>query len=254
MKLLYLLLPLLSLPLAAQSSFSIAAANKTVVFREIDELTVVGVGGNDLTVEGDSDPGRDARAQGLRRISGSGLTDNTGVGLSITEDGGRILVQQVGGGETAVTVRVPNSASVEVEQTTERGGDLTVREFSGPLDVSMMYHGAHLDNVTGPAAVNVVYDDVTARYDRAPTAETRLHSSYSNVDVTLPAATRADLRLSTSYGSMYTDFDLQVNANLDEADDRPAGRGSETLNGTVGGGGVLLALTATYGNLYLRKK
>ncbi|WP_116127720.1 hypothetical protein [Lewinella sp. IMCC34183] len=267
------LLCCLSAPAWAQQTYTLAAGGKTIEFREIDNLKIVGATGNQMTVEGDRVGGdSDDRANGLRKISASGLKDNTGFGLSVTESGGRILVEQVGSGDREVTVNVPNSATVKVEQSTHRGGDLTVTDFGGSLDVSMMYHKATLNNVTGAVAVSTVYDDIIAIWDSAPTQEVRLHSTYSDVDVTLPASAKADLRLSTAYGEMYTDFDIQMKPNMVEAtpaetSDRRSewraaraelresrGSNGQTLAGTIGGGGPLLALTATYDNLYLRKK
>ena len=262
-----LLLILLAVPLLGQQDFKLAAAGKTIEFREIDQLTIVGGAGSELSVEGRSNPAEaDGRAAGLRRISASGLRDNTGFGLSVTESEGRILVQQVGGDGKSVTVTVPNSATVRVEQSTYRGSDLRVSDFSGELDVSMMYHSVELRNVTGPMAVNAVYDDIVAVWDSPPTEEVRLHSSYSNVDVTLPAATKADLRLSSGYGNMYTDFDIQIKANTTASipqEERRERRDNwnngedfrqNQLAGTINGGGPLLSLTATYDNLYIRKQ
>ncbi|WP_420458246.1 hypothetical protein [Neolewinella sp.] len=262
-----LLLLLLAVPLLGQQDFKLAAAGKTVEFREIDQLTIIGGAGSELTVEGHSNRAEaDERAAGLRRISASGLRDNTGFGISVTESEGRILVQQVSGDGKAVTVRVPNSATVRVEQSTYRGGDLEISDFSGELDVSMMYHSVKLRNVTGPMAVSAVYDDIVAVWDSPPTQEVRLHSSYSDVDVTLPAATKADVRLSSGYGNMYTDFDIQIKANttasVPQEERRERGDNwnngedfrQNQLTGTINGGGPLLSLTATYDNLYIRKQ
>ncbi len=260
-----LLLLCVSTGLWAQADFKIAAAGKTIEFREIDRLTIVGAAGSEMILDGsEQSANQDKRADGLRKISASGLRDNTGFGLSVTESEGRILVQQVGGDGKTITVRVPNNATVKVEQTTHRGGGLSVSDFTGDLDVSMMYHEARLSNVTGATAVNTVYSDIVAVYDAAPTKDTRLHSSYSSVDVTLPAATKANLRLSSGYGDMYTDFDIEVKPNMTPAKatksskdddcncDEKQSRGQ--LVGTINGGGPLLSLSATYSDLYIRKK
>lgn len=248
----FILLCLSTSLLTAQQDFKIAAGGKTIEFREIDRLSIVGGSGSEMIVDGNMNGvDRDDRAAGLRKISATGLRDNTGFGLSVTEVDGRMLVEQVGGSGKSVTVTVPNSATVKVEQTTHRGEGFDISDFSGTLDVSMMYHEVRLKNVTGPTAVNTLYDDIIAVYDAAPTQEVRLHSTYSDVDITLPAATKADLRLSTGYGSMYTDFDIQVKSNMPNG----SGRGEKgQLTGTINGGGPLLALTATYDNLYIRKK
>ncbi|MEM9928379.1 MAG: hypothetical protein AAF840_01045 [Bacteroidota bacterium] len=76
-------------------------------------------------------------------------------------------------------------------------------------------------------------------------------STYQSVDVTLPAATKADLQLRTSYGSMYTDFEFPMKANMNDSHSHE-GRG-QPLNGVMNGGGKAITLSATYKNIYLRK-
>jgi DUF4097 and DUF4098 domain-containing protein YvlB len=143
-----------------------------------------------------------------------------------------------------------------------------VDNFKGELDVSMMYHNVNMSNVYGPVAVNTVYGGIEATYSSGPPAQDlHLHSTYGTVDVTLPKNVKADLRLSTSYGDMYTDFDIDVKANMKEAfkedehdheegrghDDCKGGSNSSGLTGSLNGGGKLISLRATYKDIYLRK-
>ncbi|MEM9928378.1 MAG: DUF4097 family beta strand repeat-containing protein, partial [Bacteroidota bacterium] len=150
-----------------------------------------------------------------------------------------------------IMVYVPNDAVVKVVQSTHRGGDLQIKDFAGELDVSMHYHKVRLSNAYGPLAINTIYGSVEATFSDIPTEDLRLHSTYGNVDISLPKSTAANLRLSTSYGSMYTDFDINVGANMKDGqhqdDDHDGG-----LTGTINGGGKLIALNATYKNIYLR--
>ncbi len=77
-------------------------------------------------------------------------------------------------------------------------------------------------------------------------------SEYQAVDVTIPASTKADLQLRTSFGSMYTDFDFPVKANM--KDSRDHGVKSQPLDGSLNGGGAPITLRAKYQNIYLRKR
>jgi hypothetical protein len=54
---------------------------------------------------------------------------------------------------------------------------------------------------------------------------------------------------------MYTDFDIEVKANGDQAErssDHDS-HGDGRMTGLINGGGKLVSLTATYRNIYLRK-
>ena len=79
-------------------------------------------------------------------------------------------------------------------------------------------------------------------------------SNYQSVDVTLPADVAADLRLSTSYGNLYTDFDFIIPANGTTGHQRDHGHGKEMVKGSLNGGGRIISLTSPYKNVYLRKR
>jgi hypothetical protein len=264
---------LVSVSLFAQAEHKVSVDGKTIVFEEIDHLTLVGYDGKDLKISRASggNSNVDDRANGLRKISAGGKTDNTGFGLNSQEVNGEVVISQVGKGDGKILIQVPNSAVVRVEQSTYRGGDLSVSNFKGELDVSMHYHKAILSNVYGPLSVNTIYGSIEATFSGGPpTEDIRLHSTYQDVDLTLPNNTSADLRLNTSYGSMYTDFDLDVKANMDEGfkkDDHNHEEGhghcheeckggehdNGWLTGSINGGGKLISVTASYKNIYLRK-
>ncbi|MEL6357896.1 MAG: DUF4097 family beta strand repeat-containing protein [Bacteroidota bacterium] len=195
---------------------------------------------------------RDERARGLRKISASGRQDNTGFGIAVSEEDGKIIVEQVGSENSRVTIQVPNSATVKVTHNTQYGSKIKVKDFSGELDISLSYNSVELENTTGPIAVNTIYGTIVAKYAQEPTNDIRLHSTYSDVDLSIPAATKANVQLSTSYGSMYTAFDINVKSNLSSND--CGGCGTGDLRGTINGGSDnLISITATYDNIYLRE-
>ncbi len=248
---------LFSLLLSAQPEHKVAVGNKIIEFSEIDNLMVVGYDGDELKLSKENaNQHVDERAQGLRKISASGKTDNTGLGLSSQGLDDRVLIEQVGKGEGKIVAYVPNKSVVKVTQSTYQGGDFNVSNFGGELDVTMHYHNVNLNNAYGPLSINTIYGSILASFsDGPPTEDIRLHSTYQNVDVRLPNNTQADLKLKTSYGSMYTDFDIEVKANGDQAErssDHDS-HGDGRMTGLINGGGKLVSLTATYRNIYLRK-
>lgn len=249
----FLLLPLclfFSLTLLAQAEHRVAVNGRVIEFKELDHLTIVGYDGDELKISRDSEDGsrKDERSKGMRKISASGKQDNTGFGLSAQGMDDRVVIEQVGKGDGKLLIQVPNDAVVEVVQSTWRGGGFDAKNFSGELDVSMAYHHVNLTNCYGPLSINTIYGGVDATFSAGPPKEDiHLHSTYGNVDITLPNNTAANLRLKTSYGSMYTDFDLDMKANGTEE------VSNERLTGTINGGGKLIALKASYKNIYLRK-
>ena len=81
------------------------------------------------------------------------------------------------------------------------------------------------------------------------------------VDVTLPPAVRANVKLRSDHGDVFTDFDIQMTA----AKEPPVGRDSRqsggryrlevdrSLYGTINGGGPEFELRSFNGNVFLRR-
>ncbi|MEM9835374.1 MAG: hypothetical protein AAF828_02660 [Bacteroidota bacterium] len=240
---------LFALSVSAQRDvYSIAANGKTIEFINIGKATIVGTDAAELSIDHSGDRRSHDKAKGLRKISASGRQDNTGFGVSVTEKDGVIQIEQVGSKNSRIQVSVPHSATIKFESSGHQGGKLEVSDFEGELDVSMQYHRVYLKNTTGPVAVNTIYGGITAVFEKVPTGNVQLLSAYSDVDLSLPSAVKVDVELSTSYGSMYTDFDMTVGANTGDEGHKHGG-----LRGKINGGGKLVSLTATYSNIYLRK-
>jgi len=70
------------------------------------------------------------------------------------------------------------------------------------------------------------------------------------VDVTLPNNTKADLKMKSINGEVYTDFEVDM-GKVKEGMHRLSGH---NLSGTINGGGVEISLRAINSDIYLRQK
>ncbi len=80
------------------------------------------------------------------------------------------------------------------------------------------------------------------------------------IDVTLPAETRATVRMKTNNGEVYSDFEVELasrvggNASTSTGSgDQPRIRIGDTIVGTINGGGQELQFTTLNGNIYIRR-
>ena len=85
-------------------------------------------------------------------------------------------------------------------------------------------------------------------------------SMNSNIDVTLPATTKANLKLRSDNGGTWSDFEIQLRSSpITTLDDQRAGGGryriqtDRTINGTINGGGPDVDMRTLNGNIYIRK-
>jgi DUF4097 and DUF4098 domain-containing protein YvlB len=241
---------LLTLKLTAQE-YTLNMSKGKLILNEVNRVEIIGTTGSQVIISTEAkDENKDERANGLREISASGLSDNTGLGLSVDQNGSTAKVNQVGRNNRNYLVKVPKGVSVYYEHSSWEGKTLSIRDLHSEIEVSANYNSIELENVTGPMAINTVYGQIDATFEKAPEADAvSLHSVYGNVDVSLPANTRADLTLSTSYGKIFTDLDVEM--KKEEGGLREIS--SSKISGTINGGGMDMRLKSTYKNIYLRK-
>ena len=230
----------------------IAMNSGVLEFREIKDLILEGHQGNEVIFETTGEYKIPERAKGLRPISGSGIADNTGIGLAVKEEasGHQVVYQVARNTKTKYVVKVPRGITVKYVNSSVHAHDFYAKNVSGELEVKTQHADIKLVDVTGPVALNSVHGDVDIVF---ASVNTELPSSiavvHGDVYVAIPASTGADLSLSCAWGEIYSDLDLKV--------DSPEGMkvyGSKNIKGKLNGGGVAMSISSTHGNIYLRKK
>ena len=243
----------ISIVSANAQSFKVAVSNassKTLHIKEVNRVSVEAYDGAEILIEGATKKDEAERAEGLKPLSARGQ-DNTGIGLNVTTEGNDVNIFQVVRREQGkYTIKVPKAMKVEIEHTGQwEGGKIEVYGITNELEISGRYNSVYMENITGPALVNTVYGEVEAKFSTlSQSGPTSIVSVYSNVDITLPADAKANVKLHTPYGEAYSDLNIEFPKNLDMR------KISSTVEGTLNGGGVQLDVKATYNNIYLRKK
>ena len=203
-------------------------------------ITIKTHAGNDVTVSSTRGAERrePAAARGLRRI-------DTGLG-GIAVDSGNNNVITIGGGAGSGTgnleIEVPVKTNLNLES--HNGSRISVDGVEGDIEATNHNGTVNVMNTAGSVVafshngrVVVSFRDITAG---KPMSFTSMNGS---VDVTLPPAARADLKMRTDNGGIWTDFELQKNSS--SAD--------KTTTATINGGGAAFDLRTHNGNIYLRK-
>jgi len=205
-------------------------------------------GGGGLTGRGRQP---DPPPPGLRRLTPDGGFAIEERDNAVSVDGGGPLAGSVG-----FDIEVPLKTSLKLSTMQ---GNLTVISVDGALELNSVNGELSLVNIAGSVVAHTVNGDVTASLTRAdagaPMAFTTLNG---DVDVTLPAAIRANLKLRTDNGDMFTDFDIPATTS------RSATR-STTKNGrfqfeverailaNLNGGGPEIELRSFNGRVALRR-
>jgi hypothetical protein len=252
----------------AQEKITVPLSNPsqpaTVKVRLISgSITVTGGSGSQVVVEsqGGTDRGRGRRDRdnpppGMHRIDGGGQ------GFNIEEDRNVVTINPDRGGQNMnFAIQVPVNTSVELKSI--NGGHIDVTGISGELDVENTNGTVNLKNVSGSVVAHTLNGAITVTLDRAaPDKPMSFTSLNGRVDVTLPADTKARLRVKTTNGAVYSDFDVKLEPDGSKPvveDGRGQGgkyriRMDRGVYGSINGGGPEYTFQTMNGSILIHKK
>jgi hypothetical protein len=198
-----------------------------------------------------------ARADGMRRLE---LPGNAG--LDVSEDNNVINVRTASWNRQAdLVITVPRHSSLELRCV--NAGDINVEQVDGEIDANDVNGSITLKHVGGSIVAHSLNGSVLVTMDRVDPGKPMSFSTLNNdIDVTLPSDVKADVRMKTDNGEIYSDFEVKLEAGnrivRDESERRSNGHYhvhfDHTLRGTINGGGPEFQFTSFNGHIYIRKK
>lgn len=193
----------------------------------------------------------------------AGMKQLTGVssGLEIEEEGNVVSVSaQSFKAATDLVIQVPVSSSLEIR--TNMDGSIVVDGVGGEIDINNINGPVTLKNVSGNTLVHTVTGDIQAELTRIAADKPMSFSTMNgDIDVTLPADARANFKMKTDQGEIYTDFDMSVgrkSGRAEAAEKTEQGKYrisfDKSLLGVVNGGGTEISFNTFSGDIYIRKR
>ncbi|GAB3781154.1 hypothetical protein GCM10028818_34680 [Spirosoma horti] len=191
------------------------------------------------------------RAKGLKPIYNTNV-DNSGIGLAVTTENGGLRIEKATRKQIKYTIKLPRKVALLYQEVNWQGSNVSITNMDGDLEIKTNNASIDLNNVTGPIVANTINGEVKIVYStlsqEKPTAISTINGP---VDITLPANAKANLKLRSINGEMYTDFDLGVKTSKDGMS--KVGGGHD-IDGTTNGGGVEMQLKTISSNIYIRKQ
>ena len=266
-------------------------------------INIQGVDGNEVTIEqtGENRKELPKEAEGLRLVTG-GVVDNTGVGASAEVEGNILKILIPKNRYTGVlTIKVPKSLDLTViESQNWNEQKIVISDIAGEIELKTNNSKAYLNDITGPLVANTGHGKIFVTYSKLSQTSPSSISASGAIDITLPNDAKANLKVRSYYGDLFTDWDIAAtkkenksvassgtktiagqgeqssdspakvkvyNRNESEADERDifkrdqfvyvaasGGKGGDAFEGTINGGGVVIDLKSSNGNIYIRKK
>jgi hypothetical protein len=230
---------------------------KLVVKTMFGSVTVRGYNGQEAIVETTGRTGLRAPGSketeppaGMHRIGGRSP------GIEIMEENNTIKVS--GGpfpfGHTDVVIQVPTQTSVSVGVFT--GGSVTIENISGEIEANNMNGPLTITNVSGSVMATSMNGKILASINSVtPDKPMSFSTMNGEIDVTLPASIKANVKLKTHRGDIFTDFDIKADAASQppQVEDNRKKGGRGTI-GTINGGGPEIQFTTFNGSILIHKK
>jgi len=160
-------------------------------------------------------------------------------------------------------IDLPWRGGVDVEQENDK---ITIRSsnsnssinLSVPANISLSLRCTN----GGITVANTRNGGLHVTMDQVDSGKPMSFSSYnSKVDVTLPADLKANVKMKTEQGDIWSDFDIKLTGTSqpvaqksDSGDGRLRLRFDQTVNGTINGGGTEITLSSYNGDILIHKK
>ncbi len=184
-------------------------------------ITVTGYNGKEVIVEArvreklvtEEEIERNEKARGLKLVQ----IDTTGLRVMEDENVMRISVSSFK--QTVdISVRVPYATSVSI--SAHENGDVKVENVNGEIEVTNHNGNIDLAGISGAVVAHAYEGEIKAVFKSvSPDLPMSFTCWEGDIDVTLPSAAKANLKMKSGEGEVYTDFDLQIVRNPDEGFD-----------------------------------
>lgn len=223
-------------------------------------IRVVGAAVNEVTIEarsrnGDDDEpaiaGNPGRA-GMKRIP------NTALGLEAEEENNKVSISAESWAR-AIDLEVTVPAGSSATLSTVNDGDIEVENLDGELDLHNTNGEIHAKDVKGPVSAATINGDVSITFKRSAAGAAMGFSTLNgDIDVTFPADFKADVRMRSDNGEIYSDFEVTMNSTKPEIEEkREGGRYrlvvAREMTGKINGGGPEIRLQTFNGDILLRR-
>ena len=200
--------------------------------------------------EDEEEDEKSPRAAGLRKISQP-------LAFTVEEESNRVEISSSDPRRACdITIEVP--ARIDLNLSTINDGQIQVEDVDGEHEISNVNGAIRLARVGGSVVAHTTNGAVNVTFTRVtpgkPMAFTTLNGA---VDVSLPPATKANLRLRSDQGQLFTDFDFTQQAVELKESKEPGGRTmkeiGKVIGGSINGGGPEFELRSFNGSVYVRK-
>ena len=221
-------------------------------------IKIIGTSGKEVkitgTKRGESRSRRkyNKEKEGLKRISNKTLE------FSATEYDNEVRVRSSHSGTTDFEIELPKNFSLKIS-TTNRG-EIYVENVNGAMDVSNTNGPITLKDISGSVSADALNKDIKVSFIKVtPDTPMAFSSLNGDIDITFPKDFKADVKIKSDRGEVYTDFDLEEKPSKTQVTKgkRSDGRTYQVsvekwIIGSINGGGAEILFKNFNGDVIIR--
>jgi hypothetical protein len=224
-------------------------------------IKVIGYEGKDVIVlvhmdsTKDEDGNEDDDSKGMKKIGSTGGLD---VRAEENENTVRINAGMTNRKLLGLTIKVPQNTE-RIDVGTINNGNITVSNVSGKIEISDVNGAITATGISGSVVANTVNGEVIVKFKSVdPKAVMSFSSLNGKIDITLPADTKANLKLKSDRGEMFTDFEIAVDKTQPKLETKNEDhfhqiKINDWISGTINGGGPEITMESQFSSIYIRK-
>ena len=222
-------------------------------------ITVKGYDGKEVIIEAKMRGKRVSKEK--KEVSGMKLIRVATTGLTIEEDDNRMEIGVESWKNTVdLTIQVPYSTSLDLSG--HDNGYIIVENVKGEIEVNHHNGPLTLTNVSGSVVAHTFNGHVKVTFESIDPEKPMSFSTWNgDIDVTFPSGTKAELKMKSRQGDIYSDFDIQIiQSPQKKVEDSRKRDGKykisfgEYIYGTINGGGPEYQFNTYNGDIYIRGK
>jgi hypothetical protein len=224
------------------------------------DIAIKGYNGNEVIIDArmgeDDDKEKQERSSGgMHRIRASAS------GLEVEEEHNVMSIRTGWPNNRAVHLKIQVPVRTSLDLSVTNDGNITVDGVDGDIVANNTNGAVTLTNVSGAVVAHALNDDVKATFTRFAGKPMSFSSLNGTLDITLPADTKANIKLESDNGEVYSEFPVDMLApsiNQTVQDDRSKGgkyrlKIEKAMTGRINGGGPEITFKTFNGDIKLHR-
>lgn len=201
----------------------------------------------------DKEARRDKSKDGLKRIGGGGMD------LEVVETNNFVKVES-DSWHNRLNLEIEVPSSIDLEVHTYNGGDLMITNIQGGVELENYNGEITALNISGSVVATTYNGEIKVTFDKVTDGTPMSFTTFNgDIDLTFPSTLKANLKMKTEQGEIYTGFDVNI-VSSGPVQQKDTGTGvyrvkvDDWKKGSINGGGPDITMKNYNGDIYIRKK